>query len=157
MVGYDGLAGKEKCIAWYAPLFGYEGNEYVKSFLIKTITDGSGRKYRFSYDADYRLTSIQVFDSNGNAVKVKDNNGNSVDLKYVYEFSEQGEKVQLTSVTYPDGESVSYIYTDDGITAKNIDGRALEYKNPKNGSITLISSSAELNFISSPISLNSYF
>ncbi|MDO4397212.1 MAG: RHS repeat-associated core domain-containing protein [Oscillospiraceae bacterium] len=111
--------------------------EYVESFLIKTITDGSGRKYRFSYDADYRLTSIQVFDSNGNAVKVKDNNGNSVDLKYVYEFSEQGENVQLTSVTYPDGESVSYIYTDDGITAKNIDGRALEYKNPKNGSITL--------------------
>ncbi len=113
---------------------------YNDNYSIKKIIDGAGREYRFSYTENL-LSSIQVFSSNGNAVKVADANNNSVNYKYTYTYTDSninGMTVPvLATVTYPDGEKVNYTVTDNFTSVKNIDGYALEYELSGVGNCTI--------------------
>ncbi len=108
-------------------------------YLIDKITDGIGREYRFTYyeTYDYPLvSSIQVFNKNGTAIKV-----GGADYKYVYSYEYTdfygGTLPNLSALTYPDGEIVSYNLTGTNQTLKNIDGYTIEINKTNSNSHTI--------------------
>ena len=86
------------------------------SKLIDTVTDGAERKYKFTYNTDGLLTKIS-FTGTG-----------TEEITYVNYGYIGGD---LTTVTYKDGEIVTYAYTDSGKhllqSATDIDGYQLIY------------------------------
>lgn len=110
------------------------------NYLIDKITDGIGREYRFTYDETYDfplVSSIQAFNKNGTAIKV---GGVYYKYVYTYEYTDfYGEVIpNLSSITYPDGEIVSYNLTGTKQSLKNIDGYTIEIdkSNPNSHIIT---------------------
>lgn len=86
------------------------------SKLIDTVTDGAERKYKFTYNTDGLLTKIS-FTGTG-----------TEEITYVNYGYIGGD---LTTVTYKDGEIVTYAYTDSDKhllqSATDIDGYQLIY------------------------------
>ena len=102
-------------------------------FKIDYITDGIGRKYDFVYDTENGLLSeIKCLTAEGTSIKAGTTN---VDLKTTYGYNSKGN---LTSVTYPDGETVNYTYDSNGnlIKAQNIDGYNIQYTYDNLGKVT---------------------
>ena len=98
------------------------------SYTITKITDGASRAYIYSTVsvAGYpKIGTLKVANSAGNTIKL-----GGEDFKITYSYTATGAKsvANLTSVTYPDGESISYEYTDGSILSavENIDGSRLE-------------------------------
>ncbi|MDR1410144.1 MAG: DNRLRE domain-containing protein [Oscillospiraceae bacterium] len=107
---------------------------------ILKIIDGVGREYRFSYQVASglsRLSAIQCYDAEGDAIQVKNSNGNDVDLKYTYSGTISSNSITFTGATYPDGESVSYDNTDVGFIMRDVDGYELQFL-PEGSSIVKI-------------------
>lgn len=103
----------------------YSGNS---SYTIIKITDGAGRAYIYSTKnvaGSSKIGELKVANSAGNTIKL-----GGEDFKITYSYTATGAKsvANLTSVTYPDGESISYEYTDGSILSavENIDGSRLE-------------------------------
>ncbi|MBE5921212.1 MAG: RHS repeat-associated core domain-containing protein [Lachnospiraceae bacterium] len=69
---------------------------------IKMITDGAGRKYHFNYDTSNRLTSI-TYTGTGDEVLST--------VSYEYGYYQSG-MYSLSKVTYPDGSSITYDYSN---------------------------------------------
>lgn len=101
---------------------------------IDYISDGVGRKYDFVYDTETGLLSeINCLTADGTQIKAGTTNE---DLSVTYTYDENRN---LTSVTYPDGKSVAYTYSDNSlIKAKNIDNYNIQYTNDSLGKITKI-------------------
>ncbi len=102
-------------------------------FKIDCITDGIGRIYDFVYDReDGLLSEIKCLTAEGTPIKAGTTN---VDLKTTYGYDSKGN---LTSVTYPDGETVNYTYESKGnlIKAQNIDGYNIQYTYDTLGKVT---------------------
>ena len=85
-----------------------------RSSFIDTITDGAGRKYQFQYDSDDNITAIQYYGA-----------GSTVLEQVTYTYTNG----VLMSVTYPDGETVSYEYDARSRITRmtDIDGYSLSY------------------------------
>ena len=105
-------------------------NYAENGYNISKVIDGVGREYRFSY-TEYEewpftlLTSIQAYAPNGSAITVTNDSGAKVPYKmtYSYAFSDFMEMTgipMLSSVTYPDGETVYYTVTDNLISLRPI-------------------------------------
>ncbi len=101
---------------------------------IDYISDGVGRKYDFVYDTETGLLSeINCLTADGTQIKAGTTNE---DLSVTYTYDENRN---LTSVTYPDGKSVAYTYSDNSlIKAKNIDNYNIQYTYDSLGKITKI-------------------
>ena len=97
------------------------GNSSMAESISK-ITDGVGNEYRFTY-TNGLLTKIKCYNSDGNAI-ISGSGDNAAPLEMNFGYSNGN----LTSVTYPDGKTVSYTYNSlNGITsAVNIDGYKVE-------------------------------
>jgi RHS repeat-associated protein len=85
---------------------------YSSGARISQITDGSGRKYVFTYTNNL-LTSIAAQTAGDAAILV---GGTPLAMSYSYDASGN-----LTSVSYPDGESVSYAYADNFVQLTDVD------------------------------------
>ncbi len=106
--------------------------------VIDYITDGVGRKYDFDYDITTGLLQeIQCCDANGAPIFAGSTN-EELDVEYSYTNG------YLTSVTYPDGESVKYTYDINGnmTSIENIDGYRIAYTYGTNGKITQVTEQA---------------
>ncbi len=113
-----------------------EGNQALY-YMIDKITDGVGREYRFSYDSS-NLTTIQAFDAQNNAITVG-SGSSSANLQMTYTYNGVGK---LTTATYPDGESVSYSYTECSIeSATDINGYRISYDYDDHNAVTQITES----------------
>lgn len=104
-------------------------------FKIGYITDGIGRKYAFVYDNESGLLSeIKCLTADGVPIKA---GTTETDLKVTYGYDDNGN---LTTVTYPDGEAVTYTYESRNLTkAQNIDGYNIQYTYDSLGKVTNIS------------------
>lgn len=80
-------------------------NEHL-CYRISTITDGSGRIYKFEYNSNHQLTNIKVTNSSNEALTI----GNTP-ICISYTYNNDG---LLSTVTYPDEESVEYTYDSEG-------------------------------------------
>ena len=82
---------------------------------ITSVTDGAGRVYAFDYNTDELLSSIAFKGTGTTAIST---------LTYAYDSNSN-----LIGVTYPDGEAVSYGYTDNHLltSAADIDGYKITY------------------------------
>ncbi|MBS7359119.1 MAG: hypothetical protein KIG53_00780, partial [Oscillospiraceae bacterium] len=114
--------------------------------VIDYITDGSGRKYDFIYDGESGLLSeIKCITSEETQIKAGTTNA---DLKVTYGYDENGN---LTSVTYPDGNSVTYAYSQENLVeVKNIDNYSIQYTYDNLGKVNTItekSGTEQGNFI----------
>ncbi len=89
---------------------------------IAKIIDGVGNEYRFTY-TDGLLTKIKCYNSDGNAIIAGDGE-NSAPLEMNFAYTSG----KLTTVTFPDGKTVSYGYNsaDVMLRAVNIDGYMVE-------------------------------
>ena len=109
-------------------------------FKIDYITDGIGRVYDFVYDSETGLLSeIKCLTAEGNPIKAGTTN---IDLKTTYGYDSNGK---LTSVTYPDGETVNYTYDSIGnlVKVQNIDGYNIQYTYDALGKVTNIAEFAK--------------
>jgi len=114
----------------------YDGSSLIK---IDKVVDGVGREYRFTYgtptpSGEQLLTSIACYTANGTAITV----GQSP-LLMTYSYSNMGDA--LLSATYPDGESVFYVYNEQGLPTqvKDIDKFCMSYVYDDSGRVTRIS------------------
>lgn len=89
---------------------------------IAKIVDGVGNEYRFVY-TDGLLTKIKCYNSDGNAIIAGDGE-NSAPLEMNFAYTSGN----LTTVTFPDGKTVSYGYNSADVMfrAVNIDGYKAE-------------------------------
>ncbi len=89
---------------------------------IAKIIDGVGNEYRFTY-TDGLLTKIKCYNSDGNAIIAGDGE-NSAPLEMNFAYTSGN----LTTVTFPDGKTVSYGYNSADVMfrAVNIDGYKAE-------------------------------
>ncbi len=103
--------------------------EYINGKAIKSITDGAGRKYIFSYDeiSNRTVTEINVYADASETVGDKTNK-QKLESNLTFESTIINNKVRLTKATYSDGKSAEYIYDSFGrLTGiKNINGDLLE-------------------------------
>ena len=85
------------------------------SYRITRVTDGAGRVYAFNYNTNNLLSSIVFKGTGTTAIST---------LTYAYDSNSN-----LTSVTYPDGESVAYGYTTNHLltSATDVDGYKVTY------------------------------
>ena len=103
--------------------------------LIGYITDGIGRIYAFDYDPEtYLLKEIKCFNADETPIKA---GTTDIDLKVTYGYDSNRN---LTSVTYPDGETVTYSYDSNGnlVKVQNIDGYNIQYTYDSLGKVTNI-------------------
>ncbi len=115
----------------------YDAENPIK---INCVTDGIGRKYNFIYDSETGLLSeIKCLTADGTPIKA---GTTDVDLKVTYGYDDNGN---LTTVTYPDGETVTYTYDNNGnlIKATNIDGYNIQYTYDALGKVTNIAEYAD--------------
>ncbi len=104
-------------------------------YKIDYVTDGIGRKYDFIYNSETDLLSeIKCLTADGTPIKAGTTN---TDLKVTYGYDSNNN---LTSVTYPDGETVSYTYDSNGslVKAQNIDSYNIQYTYDNLGKVTHI-------------------
>lgn len=89
---------------------------------IAKIIDGVGNEYRFEYN-DGLLTKIKCYNSDGNAIIAGDGE-KSAPLEINFAYTSEN----LTTVTFPDGKTVSYGYNSADVMfrAVNIDGYKAE-------------------------------
>lgn len=109
----------------------YEDEIYIKyisnSNNIDYVQDGSNRRYVFEYaSGSSLLNDITVKYRQG--VMYRQLTVDGEDVKYTYTYTNAGERSNLlSSITFPNGESVSYTYDNNGhlSTVTDIDGRRL--------------------------------
>ncbi len=109
-------------------------------FKINYITDGIGRIYDFVYDSETGLLSeIKCLTANDQTIKAGTTN---IDLKTTYSYDNNGN---LTSVTYPDGETVTYTYDSvlNRVKITNIDGYNIQYTYDELGKVKDIAEYAD--------------
>lgn len=106
------------------------------SGMISTITDGSGRKYKFVYSYDGRKYYVSSIDYQGT--------GTSSLQRISYAYSGYGTtSCNLTSVTYADGEACNYTYSGNDIVKINeVSGYNVRYTYT-GGKVTQIAEYAE--------------
>ena len=105
----------------------------VPDGLIDYIQDGSGRRYYFNYNPEKSYDELnQIFKNTLESIEVKAANSNGeyetvkidnqpVKLSFEYVLLPDGN-IALSKVTYPDSETVSYIYGyEDEETGENQD------------------------------------
>ncbi|MBE6751723.1 MAG: RHS repeat-associated core domain-containing protein [Ruminococcaceae bacterium] len=104
-----------------------DGNDYINRWnLIGKITDSIGREYRFSYSENekggFLLDSIQAYDASGNAVVIG-GKPYKMDFHYMSIILSDGLTYSyLTSIEYPDGNSVKYDLYSSSKYLQNVDG-----------------------------------
>lgn len=87
--------------------------EYVNSTpLISKITDSEGKNVVFNY-SDGKLVSMISKNADNESIKYD----NETPYEYIYEY----EGGYLTNVLYPDGELVSYEFSDDIVILTDVD------------------------------------
>ncbi len=103
-------------------------------YVIDYITDGVGRKYDFEYNEEIGLlTGINCLAADGTQIKA---GTTEVDLKVTYGYDSNRN---LTSVTYPDGKTVSYTYSGNKLVkVQNIDAYSIQYTYDTLGKVTKI-------------------
>ena len=110
----------------------YDAENPIK---IDYVTDGIGRIYDFVYSSETGLLSeIKCLTAGGEPIKAGTTN---TDLKVTYSYD---SNKNLTSVTFPDGETVAYTYDSNRnlIKAQNIDGYNIQYTYDSLGKVTNI-------------------
>lgn len=104
---------------------------------LKSITDGVGRKYIFTYfentnEPDYLLSIsannlVDGTTSTYEPIVIESYTNEETEVKILYGYTLINDKPYLTTVTYPDGKSVNYEYSTEGalISISDVDGRKL--------------------------------
>lgn len=106
----------------------------ASSDAIRSVTDGVGRKYDLPSAKDTNGKTITdklvMYNSSGNMIKVSTLTGDvAIGVDYGYTAIDD-ETSHLTSVTFADGESVTYGYNANGLMTAitNVDGSRLELR-----------------------------
>ena len=106
----------------------------ASSDAIRSVTDGVGRKYDLpsAYNTNGKVITdkLVVYNSLGNEIKVSTLTGNvAIGVDYGYTALDSSTSL-LTTVTYADGESITYEYNSDGLMTAitNVDGSRLELR-----------------------------
>lgn len=106
----------------------------ASSDAIRSVTDGVGRKYDLPSAKDTNGKTITdklvMYNSSGNVIKVSTLTGDvAIGVDYGYTAIDD-EASHLTTVTYADGEAVTYEYNVDGLMTAitNVDGSRLELR-----------------------------
>ena len=91
----------------------YADGENIRPEMINKITDGTGNEYRFTYNDNNQLTKIKCYNSSNEEIVI----GTALETNFAYTGN------YLTSVTFPDGEIISFTYDSSGniTSAVNID------------------------------------
>lgn len=107
----------------------------VNFFAISDITDGTGRKYRFTYDSTTKLlTKVQAYSPDGSEI-FAGSTTNKLKIQYTYDENGKGN---LTKVTYPGGYIAKYEYNIDNLLscANSRDSYKLLYSYNSVGKVT---------------------
>lgn len=109
-----------------------ESND-ISQCRIASITDGSVRKYHFTYDENNRLSNITVKNSSGDTLKI-----NNQDITISYTYNTSG---LLNKVTYPDNETAEYTYDSNNriMTIVSNSGNTLNLSYSANSDLYVIS------------------
>lgn len=120
---------------------GYKGSDLTQTNIFY-VEDNLGRRYYFNYgtininNSSYDILkslSVEVYSEDSKEYEVIQMGNKNVEVFYEYTVL-PNNKVALTKVTYPDGESVSYSY-DNGQLSEivDVDGRKLSLDYNYNG------------------------
>ena len=106
----------------------------ASSDAIRSVTDGVGRKYDLPSAKDTNGKTITdklvMYNSSGNVIKVSTLTGDvAIGVDYGYTAIDDATS-HLTTVTYADGEAITYEYNTDGLmtSVTNVDGSRLELR-----------------------------
>ena len=114
---------------------------------LQSITDGVGRKYIFTYYEDTNgpdyLSNISVnslVEGTTNTyepIVIESYTNEETEVEISYDYTLINDKLYLTTVAYPDGESINYEYSTTGtlISISDIDGRKLTIESLFNGKV----------------------
>lgn len=106
----------------------------ASSDAIRSVTDGVGRKYDLpsAYDTNGKVITdkLVLYNSSNEAIKVSTLTGDvAIGVDYGYTAIDDATS-HLTTVTYADGEAITYEYNTDGLmtSVTNVDGSRLELR-----------------------------